>query len=47
MKFNFFRWSNGEWTAQHSATDLLGFGKTKIEAARHLRSQVAETLATR
>ncbi len=47
MKFNFFKWSNGEWTAQHSDTYLLGFGRTKLAAARDLRSQVDETLTTR
>ncbi len=40
MKFNFFKWSNGEWTAQHSATDILGYGKTKFAAAKDLEAQV-------
>ena len=47
MKFDFFKWNNGEWAVQHSDTVRIGFGKTKLAAARDLRSQVDETLTTR
>ncbi len=47
MKFEFFKWSNGEWTAKHRDSNKLGWGKTKLAAALHLRSQCDMILATR
>ncbi len=47
MKFEFFKWNNGEWAAKHRDSNRLGWGKTKLAAARDLRSQVLVTLTTR
>jgi len=47
MKFNFFKWSNGEWAVQHPDTVKLGFGKTKLAAALDLRAIAGITLSIR
>ena len=47
MKFNFFKWSNGEWAVRHPDTVKLGFGKTKLAAALDLRAIAGITLSIR
>ncbi|KKL28077.1 hypothetical protein LCGC14_2378710 [marine sediment metagenome] len=42
MKFDFIKWNNGEWAAQHPDTVKLGFGVTKFQAARDLEAQVGK-----
>ncbi|KKL54537.1 hypothetical protein LCGC14_2264360 [marine sediment metagenome] len=45
MKFNFMRWSNGEWAVQHPAARGIGFGATKFQAVRDLEAQVGKLSA--
>lgn len=42
MKFDFVKWSNGEWAALHPDTTRLGFGATKFQAVKDLESQVGK-----
>lgn len=42
MKFDFIKWSNGEWAVMHPDTITLGFGVTKIAAVRDLEEQVGK-----
>lgn len=42
MKFDFVKWSNGEWAVQHPTTHRLGFGATKFQAVKDLESQVGK-----